>query len=96
MNHFTALNPHISIENMPFVIPQNSLKWGPAGEKRVAGVSSFGFGGSNVHVVLEEGSQPLIKENLDFYLPEIFCFSAKNFWSLRKKIEEMIRYLQKE
>ena len=96
MNHFTTLNPHISMDDTPFVIPQKSIKWESSEEKRVAGISSFGFGGSNVHVVLEEGTQPLIKEDRDFHLPEIFCISAKHPWSLRKKIEDLINYLQKD
>ncbi|WP_127532036.1 type I polyketide synthase [Paenibacillus kobensis] len=51
--HYTGLNPHISLEKLPLAIPASLMKWpddGPA----VAGVSSFGFGGTNAHVVLTE------------------------------------------
>ncbi|WP_437759723.1 type I polyketide synthase [Sorangium sp. So ce1389] len=52
--HFTKLNPRISLEGTPFVIPTERLPW-PSGEKpRIAGVSSFGLSGTNAHVVLEE------------------------------------------
>lgn len=52
--HFGALNPRISIEDTPFVIPTQRLPWGRGGQRRFAGVSSFGLSGTNAHVVLEE------------------------------------------
>src|SRR5207302_7124849 len=53
--HFEKLNPHISLENTPLVIPRKREPWPAAAERpRFAGVSSFGFGGTNAHLVLEE------------------------------------------
>jgi acyl transferase domain-containing protein len=51
--HFQTLNPHISLTGTRFFIPTKACAW-PAGRDRHAGVSSFGFGGSNAHVVLRE------------------------------------------
>jgi len=52
--HFTKLNPYISLDNTPFVIPTEMHPW-PAGDQpRFAGVSSFGVGGTNAHAILEE------------------------------------------
>ncbi|MFH1539621.1 MAG: aminotransferase class III-fold pyridoxal phosphate-dependent enzyme, partial [bacterium] len=52
--HFRELNPQIHIEGTPLSIPARGTEW-PAGEgPRLAGVSSFGFGGTNAHVILEE------------------------------------------
>lgn len=54
--HFQSLNPHIS-PDLPFVIPTQMYPW-PAGPKpRFAGVSSFGFGGTNAHIIVEEAPQ---------------------------------------
>jgi acyl transferase domain-containing protein len=50
--HFSALNPHISFGGAPFVIPTRPIEWPLAPDRRVAGVSSFGWGGTNAHVVL--------------------------------------------
>jgi acyl transferase domain-containing protein len=55
--HFTALNPHISLDNTPFVIPTELQPWTPISGRRFAGLSSFGFGGTNGHIVLEEAPQ---------------------------------------
>ncbi|WP_217555511.1 non-ribosomal peptide synthetase [Streptomyces sp. GbtcB6] len=48
---FDRLNPEIA--DGPFRIPVTAEPW-PAGPRRVAGVSSFGIGGTNAHVLLEQ------------------------------------------
>ena len=52
--HFQKLNPHITLEGTRFVIPTEMQPWPRANRPRFAGVSSFGFGGTNAHVILEE------------------------------------------
>jgi acyl transferase domain-containing protein/NADPH-dependent curcumin reductase CurA len=52
--HYTALNPHISLEGTRFIISAEAQPW-PRGETpRYVGISSFGVGGTNAHVILEE------------------------------------------
>lgn len=50
---FRNPNPHIDFENSPFYVNQKLCPW-KAEDKRVAGISSFGVGGTNVHVVIED------------------------------------------
>jgi acyl transferase domain-containing protein/NADP-dependent 3-hydroxy acid dehydrogenase YdfG len=52
--HFQAPNPHISFEGTRFYVPTESRPWTAGAGPRFAGVSSFGFGGTNAHVVLED------------------------------------------
>jgi acyl transferase domain-containing protein len=52
--HFHTLNPHIAADGFPFHIPTVATPWLPAADRRIAGVSSFGFSGTNAHLVLEE------------------------------------------
>lgn len=51
--HFEKPNPQIPFEKLPIRIPTRLVPWEGRGP-RLAGVSSFGFGGTNAHVVLEE------------------------------------------
>ena len=52
--HFTTPNPNIDFANSPFYVNAELAEWKPDGHPRRAGVSSYGMGGTNVHVVLEE------------------------------------------
>ncbi|NUM52062.1 MAG: SDR family NAD(P)-dependent oxidoreductase [Candidatus Hydrogenedentes bacterium] len=51
--HLKQINPLIEIEGTPLRIATQTEQWETSKRKRVAGVSSFGFGGANAHVVLE-------------------------------------------
>ncbi len=63
--HFEKLNPHIDWGGVPVEIPAQARAWKRGERKRIAGVSSFGFSGTNVHVILEEGPEPgaSVREN---------------------------------
>lgn len=50
--HLRTLNPYIDFEHSPFQVLDRNTPW--EGHDRVAGISSFGFGGTNAHVVLSE------------------------------------------
>ncbi len=53
--NFNIPNPKINWEKSPFFVPVEQQPWPtPPSGTRLAGVSSFGFGGTNYHVVLEE------------------------------------------
>ena len=52
--HFNEPNPAIPWSQLPIAVVAERTPWQASERKRIAGISSFGFSGTNVHVVLEE------------------------------------------
>lgn len=50
--HFRTLNPHIAADGFPFAVPTHARPWAGVDGRRIAGVSSFGFSGTNGHVIV--------------------------------------------
>ncbi len=51
--HLETLNPHISLAGSRIVVPTAPAEWPSIGTGRFAGISSFGFGGTNTHLIVE-------------------------------------------
>ncbi|OBJ34261.1 type I polyketide synthase [Mycolicibacter heraklionensis] len=52
--HFNTPNPHITFEQMRLKVVAEHQDWPSSDHPRRAGISSFGFGGTNAHVVIEQ------------------------------------------
>jgi amino acid adenylation domain-containing protein len=52
--HFQKPNPKLDLENSPFFLNARGTEWKQANGPRRAGVSAFGVGGTNAHVILEQ------------------------------------------
>lgn len=77
--NYTEPNPHILFDSLPLDVVQTLTPW-PAGSRAVAGVSSFGFGGTNAHVVLTEAPQVRSGHPDDTAAPraELLALSARS------------------
>lgn len=58
--NFEQPNPHISFDRLQLRVQQTTAPWPAASKPALAGVSAFGFGGTNVHVVLAAPSEPVL------------------------------------
>ncbi|MEU7769047.1 acyltransferase domain-containing protein [Nocardia sp. NPDC049190] len=56
-SQFAQANPHIPFDEWGLRVSSRAEQWhGDAGGRLLAGVSAFGFGGTNCHVILENGT----------------------------------------
>ncbi|HEY3698582.1 MAG TPA: aminotransferase class III-fold pyridoxal phosphate-dependent enzyme, partial [Spongiibacteraceae bacterium] len=74
--HYSEPNPAIDFANSPFFVNSELAAWEQNGHPLRAAVSSFGVGGTNAHVVLEQASPSIVKAVSR--QPELLLLSAKN------------------
>ena len=55
--HFENPSPHIPWDRLALQVVKEATPWERNGEPRIAGVSSFGFAGTNAHVILRRGAR---------------------------------------
>lgn len=60
--HFENPSPHIPWDRLAVEVVTETTPWERNGRSRVAGVSSFGFAGTNAHVILEEAPEAAVPE----------------------------------
>jgi len=106
--HSKTLNPNIDFGNTPFVVQQELTEWkrpvvqinGETKEyPRIAGISSFGAGGSNAHIVIEEYI-PEDKEPPKIMIsaqnPAIIVLSAKNEKRLKEQVGRLLLAIKEQ
>jgi acyl transferase domain-containing protein/acyl carrier protein len=81
--HFQQMNPHIDWGGVPVEIPLRARPWPRGNRRRVAGVSSFGFSGTNAHVILEEAPEPPIRPPASERPLHLLALSARSESALR-------------
>jgi len=90
--HLQQPNPHIPWERLPVTVPTQPTPWAAGPRKRVAGLSSFGFSGTNAHVVVEEAPEPeAVPEAVD-RPAHLLALSAKSEAAL---VELSLRFLRR-
>ncbi|MUL82609.1 MULTISPECIES: type I polyketide synthase [unclassified Mycolicibacterium] len=55
--HFQNPSPHIPWDRLAVEVVKEATPWERNGEPRIAGISSFGFAGTNAHVIVEEAPE---------------------------------------
>lgn len=95
--HLKTMNPILNIENSPFKLSTENEEWSRIAEEIPlrAGISSFGLGGANAHVLLEEyaeKSDNSVNKNEE---TQIFVLSAKTQQSLNDLRDVWLREISK-
>lgn len=88
--HFTHPHADLDLEHSPFYINTQLKEWN-SDTDRYAGVSAFGVGGTNVHIVLKEYNPPInLRTNIS---EELIVISAKSKHSLDTYQDKLINHL---
>ena len=88
--HFEAPNPRIDLSSSPFCFSSEPCAWHSEGPRR-AGVSAFGVGGVNAHVVLEES--PCLQEAPSRRTKAVLCLSGRSEAAVREAAAQLGRHL---
>ncbi|MER8062298.1 MULTISPECIES: beta-ketoacyl synthase N-terminal-like domain-containing protein [unclassified Streptomyces] len=92
--HFQDPNPGIALEDGPFEVVRKTVPWGGDGGELVAGISSFGFGGSNAHVVLSAPPGPAARRPV-LPGPRLVPLSARTPQALRRLTAGLLGHIER-
>jgi len=90
--HAEVINPYIDFKEGPFYVATQAAAWSApldsnfVTQPRTAGVSSFGFGGSNAHIVVQEYLSPVVKEDKPLPGERLIVLSALNQTRLTEQV----------
>jgi non-ribosomal peptide synthase protein (TIGR01720 family) len=93
--HFTAPNPQIDFPNSPFYVNTTLTEWKNGLTPRRAAVSSFGIGGTNAHLVVEE-APPVEVANRSRRSQLLLLFSAKTEGALEQTTTNLMEHLKRD
>jgi len=93
--HFKQPNPHIDWEAFPVTVPTELKPWSVGNKRRIAGVSSFSFSGTNAHLVIEEApiTENFSKETYAERPLHLLTLSAKTSEALKSLASQYEDYL---
>jgi myxalamid-type polyketide synthase MxaE and MxaD len=86
--HFRNPSPHVQWQELPVQIPTALAPWPEQYRTRIAGVSSFGFSGTNAHVVIEQPPQSALTVSAPELGPHLLPVSARSTEALQTLTEE--------
>jgi amino acid adenylation domain-containing protein len=90
--HFKAPNPQFDLKNSPFYVNATLTEWKPQDLPRRAGVSAFGVGGTNAHVILEG---PPAQTSGDSARPaQLLVLSARSEQAIEKATGNLVEHLK--
>ncbi|MGB6305038.1 MAG: amino acid adenylation domain-containing protein [Acidobacteriaceae bacterium] len=91
--HYSEPNPRLDLPNIPFMVSGQATPWPRGRAIRRAGVSAFGFGGTNVHVVLEEAPHSEVK--VSGRPKQVLCLSARTETALMAQCARLANHLDR-
>lgn len=90
--HFQSPNPKINFAQSPFFPVTKLMEWKRGEKPRRAGVSAFGVGGTNAHVIVEEA--PEIEAGSPSRAQQLLLLSAKTETAVQTMVEHLATHLE--
>ncbi|HYO68706.1 MAG TPA: condensation domain-containing protein, partial [Archangium sp.] len=90
--HFERPNPAIDFSGSPFFVASERRPWARGEKPRLAGVSSFGIGGTNAHAIL--GEAPLSESRPSARPRQLVTLSARTATALEAMTHELTAWLE--
>ncbi|MEM7132285.1 MAG: SDR family NAD(P)-dependent oxidoreductase [Chloroflexota bacterium] len=79
--HCEKPHPRFQFDKSPFY-PNTDLKaWEPRNGRRIGAISSFGFGGTNCHLIVEEGESISTRAQANGQHPDLTKFNRQHYWA---------------
>ncbi len=92
--HLKKLNPYIAWEQLPVSVPTDGVDWQSANGRWIGGISSFGFSGTNVHMLVERAEEPAMVKNDEERPLHPLALSARGSTALQALAARLTDYLQ--
>jgi acyl transferase domain-containing protein len=94
--HAETLNPELDLEGSTFSVQRSTEPWPqPVGGRRRAGISAFGAGGANAHLVVEE-SPELPADRPPPRGPQFVVLSGRDEQALRDRARALLAHLDRQ
>jgi malonyl CoA-acyl carrier protein transacylase len=94
--HFNQPNPYIPWDELPFKVPTQLTAWLHSDKPRLAGLSSFGFSGTNAHIIIEEAPPIQVQVSELERAAHLLTLSAKTKNALADLANRYVDYLSQE
>ncbi|MBR8835927.1 MAG: acyltransferase domain-containing protein [Stigonema ocellatum SAG 48.90 = DSM 106950] len=90
--HFQQPNPNVALDKLPLQVQKTQEPW-PSDRPQIAGVSAFGFGGTNVHIVMEAAPNLVVESSVANRPLHVLTLSAKTTTALRALAQRYHEFL---
>jgi acyl transferase domain-containing protein/acyl-CoA synthetase (AMP-forming)/AMP-acid ligase II/acyl carrier protein len=94
--HLKNINPHLALDEKILQIPTAPASWPAASTRHLAGISSFGFGGTNAHVIVEQAPAVDLPAAKVERPVDLLTLSAKSEGALRQMAARLHHRLMQE
>ncbi len=92
--NYVSPNPGLGLEKSPFRVNDRLTDWPRIDGPRRAGISSFGLGGTNAHILIEE-APPVDRGRQPVAGPHLILLSARTDTALARRCADLARWLER-